>query len=171
MIKMIVAYDNNFGIGKNGEIPWRFPADMSHFKNSTIGNVCIMGRKTWESLPNKFRPLPERKNIIISKLYRENPDSFVQSIGNLEFSGDAHVVDSPESAIEYSKLNWPTKDIFIIGGEEIYRYCLEKNIANSIIVSRIFGEYEVDKFFPKFKFQDRKIISRNEGFDILEYYL
>lgn len=171
MISIIVAYDDDFGIGKNGDIPWRFPEDMAHFRETTIGNVCIMGRKTWESLPDKFRPLPDRKSIIISKTYKENPDLYVKSIGSIERSFDSVVVESPEEAVDYSKINYPDKNIFIIGGAEIYNYFINHKLADKLIVSRVFGTHQADTYFPKFNFKDRKKISKSAGFHVLEYEL
>lgn len=66
-ITLIAAYGNNGVLGKDGEIPWRIPADMAWFKEKTTGKPVVMGRKTWESLPQPFRPLPHRRNIVLTK--------------------------------------------------------------------------------------------------------
>src|SRR5437763_1943009 len=70
LYSLIVAYDLDRGIGKNGNLPWKLPKDLQRFKDLTtesLSNCVIMGRKTWESLPPKFRPLPDRINIVMSK--------------------------------------------------------------------------------------------------------
>ena len=70
---IVVAIDSQHGIGKNNDLPWHLPADLKHFKfittNSAVGkrNVVVMGRKTWDSIPEKFRPLPNRTNVVLSK--------------------------------------------------------------------------------------------------------
>lgn len=92
MITLIACFDKVGGIGRNGSIPWHLPADLRHFKNVTQGQVVIMGRKTWESLP--VRPLPGRHNVVVSRegysldqALATYPDAFV--IGGAEIYGQA----------------------------------------------------------------------------------
>ena len=67
MISLVVATSKNNCIGKDGDLPWHIPEDLKHFKKITTGHVVLMGRKTWESIPDKFRPLPNRKNEKVSR--------------------------------------------------------------------------------------------------------
>lgn len=70
-VNIIVAYNDHRVIGNKGDIPWKIPADMKRFKELTNGGVVIMGRKTWDSLPPKFRPLPNRINIVLTRQKNE----------------------------------------------------------------------------------------------------
>ena len=104
MLGMIVACDRNGAIGKDGDLPWRQSTDLQHFKNITMGSNLIMGRKTWDSLP--VRPLPGRKNVIISKsleismdsdksvkVYSNLEDLFDNETGSICFIGGAKIFD------------------------------------------------------------------------------
>lgn len=128
-ISMIVAAADNNAIGMNGQLLWHLPRDLSYFKNKTWGMVVIMGRKTYEAV-NK--PLPGRVNIVITR--------------NTSWRGEAAiVVPTLEAAIkEASKTN--CRELFIIGGGEIYRQGM--NIADRIYMTRVHGEFEADTYFP-----------------------
>ena len=129
-MKLIVAADRNWAIGKNNKLMWSIPADMKFFRETTQGNVVIMGRKTLESFP-QGQPLKNRVNIVITR----NPSYKVK---------DAVVVHSVEEAIEESRKY--DGDVFVIGGESIYRqflpYCGEAQ------VTWIDFSYEADTHFP-----------------------
>jgi len=132
--EIIVAVDNKNGIGKNGTIPWRNKEDMDHFKEVTIGkgnNVVIMGRKTYESIPKKFRPLPNRKNIVISSNNVEGVDNY-KSIG-----------EALNKCSNYDK-------VFMCGGQGIYDECINKYLylCNKVWISHIEGDFNCDVFFP-----------------------
>ena len=112
-IVIIAAVARNRVIGKDNRLLWNIPEDMAHFKALTAGHTVVMGRKTWESLPPRFRPLPGRRNIVISR----QPDYAAPG---------AEVADSLENALKLASLG-PAADsmvaatVFIIGGEQIYR--------------------------------------------------
>jgi len=127
MISIIVAMDSNNGIGCNGELLTYLPGDLPRFKELTINKTVIMGRKTYDSLPKG--PLPKRENIIISRSK------------DLHIDG-AIVVNSLEEAVKIS-----SKDIFIIGGGEIYKQAL--NIADKLYVTHIEKSFTADTFFPQ----------------------
>jgi dihydrofolate reductase len=110
MINIIVAYDSNRVIGADNGLLWRISEDMHHFKNLTINNVCIMGRKTWESLPEKNRPLPKRLNIVVTA----NP-SYVVPLGVLKAKSLIDAIHLTEKINDYN-----TTEIFICGGESLY---------------------------------------------------
>jgi dihydrofolate reductase len=104
MKNIVVAYDKGHAIGKNGELPWEGPlrADMAHFRDITMGDSVIMGRKTFESLPENYRPLPGRQNIILS-------------LGEVAGTGFqvARSLDEAYALAEH-------EEIHVIGGGQIY---------------------------------------------------
>jgi dihydrofolate reductase len=102
MITIIAAIANNRCIGEHGKLPWHLPEDMAHFKALTTGTVVLMGRKTWESLPAQFRPLPNRTNVVITKqdAYEVPPEAEVYA--DMTTALDAHRDDN----------------LYIIGGQQ-----------------------------------------------------
>lgn len=133
-IIIIAAMSANRVIGKNNSLPWSLKEDLAHFKKLTNGWPCVMGRKTWESLPQ--RPLPGRPNIVISK--SAEPERRL----NLADSG-AEIFPSLQEAIKHYE---GYEKIFICGGGSIYREALA--IANKIELTVIHRQYEGDVFFP-----------------------
>lgn len=141
MISIICAVCKNNAIGKNNQLLFRISNDLKNFKKLTLGNVVIMGRKTYESIG---KPLPSRVNIVISKNKEFNPSN-------------VKVVDSLESAIAQAKLE--NKEIFIIGGGQIYAQAI--NIADKLYLTLINEEVaSADTFFPDYK--DFKTISQKK---------
>jgi dihydrofolate reductase len=140
---IIAAMADNRVIGKNNALPWSLKADMEHFKKLTLGWPCVMGRKTWESLPK--RPLPGRPNIVISK-------SLNAVTGAKVF---ASLQDAVAHCAEYEK-------VFICGGASVYKDAL--GLANRIELTVIHRQYEGDVFFPEI---DRALwqITNTEDFD------
>jgi dihydrofolate reductase len=130
-INAIVAVDDHWGIGKDGTMPWpNLSEDLKRFKELTDGSMIVMGKNTWLSLPR--RPLPNRENIIVTRTLE---DDFA-----IKVSGD------PKAII--TKLKQATdKDIWIIGGAEIYRQFLP--YCNSVYITRIDGNYNCDTKFPE----------------------
>ena len=143
MIAIIVGMTKNRVIGKNNSLPWHIPEDLKNFKEITINNTIIMGRKTWESIPEKFRPLPNRNNIVISR--------------NLSVAG-IDICPSVEEALEKAKSY--QKEIFIIGGTSIYEQFL--HLANKMYISYLKKEYSGDTYFPNFNKENWKIIERKD---------
>ena len=142
MISLIVAASINNAIGKENQLLWHLPNDLKFFKNTTWGGVVIMGRKTFESV-NK--PLPGRTNIVITKQPDWNAENVV-------------VASSLEDALEKATaLNF--KEIFIIGGGEIYKQSIE--IANRIYLTKVHTEIDGDTFFPDLN-NDWKMISNRD---------
>ena len=129
-IIIIAAMAENRVIGKNNTLPWSLKADMARFKELTLGWPCVMGRKTWESLPK--RPLPGRPNIVIS---RSLP---------AEDAPGVTVVPSLQAAIQHCA---DYAKIFICGGASIYREALP--LANTIKLTVIHRQYDGDTFFPE----------------------
>lgn len=129
-MNLIVAVDKNWAIGKNNKLLVSIPADMKFFRETTKGNVVVMGRKTLESFP-QGQPLKNRVNIVITK----NPDYKVK---------DAVVVHSVEEAVEESRKY--DGEVYVIGGESIYREMLP--YCDTALVTRIDHAYEADTYFP-----------------------
>jgi len=129
IISLIVAIAENGVIGKEGGIPWYLPADLAHFKQTTMGHPIIMGRKTYESIG---RTLPGRYNVVITrqKDYRAEGCVVVGSLGQ---------------AIEKAKKAEGSNEIFIIGGEEIYNQAMP--LADRIYLTKVHTSLAGDKFF------------------------
>lgn len=127
IISIIVAVDENNGIGKNNDLLWHMPADLKHFKDTTSGHTVIMGRKTFDSVG---KPLPKRRNIIITRQT------------GLEIPG-AEVVGDLSSAIALCDEN---EEVFIVGGAEIYKMAMD--ITDKIYLTVIKGVFGADTFFP-----------------------
>lgn len=129
-LTMIVAVSENNMIGKNNDLPWpRIKADMQRFAQLTTPHPVIMGRKTYDSIPPKFRPLKDRKNIILSTTYPQAEGIYV-----------ARTIDEALALTE-------GKDAFIAGGHEVYKAFLP--YSNRIELTRIRGIYEGDVSFPQ----------------------
>jgi len=147
MISIIVAVANNNVIGKDNSLIWHLPADMKFFKEKTSGHCIITGRKNYESIPEKFRPLPNRTNIVITR--QKN-----------YLAPGATVVDSIEQAIEKAVVTGDS-EVFIIGGAEIYKQCM--HLANRIYLTQIHHTFEGDAFFPELNVNEWKETAKTEG--------
>ncbi len=147
MISIIVAVAENNVIGKDNQLIWRLPADMQFFKDKTMGHCVITGRKNYESIPEKFRPLAGRTNIVITrqKDYK---------------APGAIVVDSIESAISAAK-ETNDSEIFIIGGAEIYKQSLA--FSDKIYLTKIHHSFEGDTYFPELNLKEWKETNRVKG--------
>jgi dihydrofolate reductase len=143
MIRIIVAYDENFLIGNGDQIPWRLPEDMKHFKETTEGKSVVMGRKTWDSLPDRFKPLPNRFNAVVTRKKIEPPLYFDPR--------DPFWGNTIESCIKAAQKIAENVDVFIIGGGEVYRFALEAMIVDEVIASEVKGEHEGDVYFPNIR--------------------
>ncbi len=134
-VSLIVAVSENNVIGKDNNLIWHLPKDMKFFKNTTLHHHVIMGRKNFESIPHKFRPLPNRTNIIISRKTNYT-------------AANSLVVSSIQKALEIAKEN-SDPEPFIIGGGEIYKLALKLDLVDRIYLTRIHGVFEGDTFFPE----------------------
>jgi dihydrofolate reductase len=154
-IIVIVAVAQNGAIGKDGDIPWRIKEDFQHFKDKTMGHPCIMGDKTYLSLPENARPLPGRENIVLTWDKNFKPQ------------GTTVFYDFNE-AISYVK-NKGEKKAFITGGATIYKLGLK--VADTFELTRIYRDYDADVFFPEINFnewelsnrEDRESMDKNSG--------
>ena len=143
-ISLIVAVSENMVIGKDNKLAWHLPDDMNYFSNMTKGHSIIMGRKNWESIPKKYRPLPERKNIVVT---RNN---------KFEDKG-AIIVNSIEKAVEKAR-GFDEEEIFIIGGGEIYK--LGFAYVDKLYITEIYANIDGNTYFPKWNKEHWKEISR-----------
>ena len=136
IISLIVAIAKNRVIGKNNQLIWYLPKDMKFFMDTTIHHPVIMGRKNFESIPEKYRPLKNRDNIIITR--------------NRNYTAEGcAIVHSIEESIEYVNKNLKTNELFIIGGGEIYKKCLEMNVVDRMYITHIETAFDGDTFFPE----------------------
>ena len=146
--------DKNRLIGKNNQLPWRIPEELKFFKKMTMGFSCVMGRKTWDSLPKK--PLPGRFNIILSH--------YPQPTDLTQFAFVSNIYDAMSVAL----CKTPEK-VFIIGGAKVYEEALKNNLVDSIIVSKVKGDYEGDTYFPIIDQWSENLIEEHEAFSVYEY--
>ena len=133
-LKLIYARAANGVIGLNNQMPWHLPEDLAHFKRTTLGCPVLMGRKTWESIPAKFRPLPGRANLVITRQADWQADG-------------ALVVHSLEEGLSLALAHCPEgKDLWVMGGAEIYAQAAA--IAEEAVVTEIDATFEGDAFAP-----------------------
>jgi dihydrofolate reductase len=134
-VSLIVAAAENGVIGKDNDLIWHLPKDMRFFKETTLGHHVIMGRKNFESIPHKYRPLPNRINIVITRQTDYKADGCV-------------VVNSVVAALEIAKENGD-KEPFIIGGGQIYKLALEASLVDKIYLTKVHHTFDGDTFFPE----------------------
>jgi len=129
-LHLIYARGRNNVIGKNGDLPWHLPEDLAHFKRTTLGQAVVMGRITWESIPEKFRPLPGRINVVVSRQT------------NYHAAG-ASVVTSLQAALAL----FPADEVvWLIGGAQLYAQALP--LASQLVVTEIDADFDGDAFAP-----------------------
>ncbi len=155
MFDIIVAVDKNGGIGKAGALPWHLSEDLRHFKMITTAtksakkkNAVIMGRKTWESIPEKFRPLPGRINLVLTKNRGYALPRGVAKAESLEAA-----LKLLNSASFKKKL----EQIFVIGGGQVFETALKNKQCRYLHLTHIEKDFHCDAFFPKFRRQFHRI--------------
>ena len=148
MINIIAAYSENRVIGRNGRIPWDLPGDRQRFKKLTVGNVVVMGRRTYEEIG---RPLPDRVNVVIS------------SCG--EYDGCVNVRSLDEALGLYQD-----REVFIAGGQRLYGEAID--MADTLYITEIMAHIGGDRYFPAFD-ESKYIITENEyvGGDLPHRYV
>lgn len=134
-VSLIVAVAENGVIGKDNDLIWNLPKDMRFFKETTWGHHVIMGRKNFESIPERYRPLTNRTNIVITRQNNYKAEGCV-------------VVNSLEAALEVAQYN-SDNEPFIIGGGQIYKLALEGNLVDKIYFTEVHNSFEGDTFFPE----------------------
>jgi len=142
---VIAAVDQEFGIGKDGRMPWHLAGDLKHFRQLTTDssrpgkeNVVLMGRKTWDSLDEKYRPLPKRLNLVVTRQK------------DLTFPGGVLKADDFLSALDGLDNNREgVGTIFVIGGSQIFGQALRLPSCEKIYLTHIQKTFDCDTFFPK----------------------
>lgn len=158
MIKIIVACDENNGIGFNGKLPWHYPEDLKHFKELTYGNTIIAGRKTLDNLPNGCLPnrlnlfltndvarwYPRTKNICGTEVLMMPPERkpWPETHGPWPVHSISYGIRVANLFPDFSKI------IYIIGGQQIFNLALKKEKVNEVILTRIPGVHKADTYFP-----------------------
>jgi len=142
VISLIAAVGDNRVIGKDNDLIWHLPDDMKFFSATTKGHFILTGRKNYESIPEKFRPLPHRENIVVTRQE------------GYEAPG-AHVVSSISKGIALAKAKGES-ELFIIGGGEIYKQCMK--YADKMYLTHVNDSPEGDAFFPVFYPKDWEVV-------------
>ena len=141
---IIVAVDQALGVGLSGGMPWQLPGDMAYFKRitseapATLRNAVIMGRKTYDSIPARFRPLAGRLNVVLSR-------------GPLALEPEVLCASSLETALDQLDATAGLHRLFVIGGGEIYRQALLSPHCKALYVTRIQANFACDTHFPGFE--------------------
>ncbi len=150
-LTIVAAIAKNNVIGRDGKLPWNYPEDMKHFKEITSGHVVIMGRNTYDSLPIRLRPLPNRTNIVLSH--------------SMVLEPNVAVVDSLERAIESaSRERSEEQEAYIIGGLSLYTQALP--LARRMELTHLSLEFEGDTYFPEVNWNDWKEVKRDVRTDL-----
>ncbi|TFJ93853.1 dihydrofolate reductase [Lentibacillus salicampi] len=146
MISLLVAMDRNHVIGHQNDLPWHLPNDLKFFKKKTTGHTIIMGRKTFVSIG---KPLPNRRNVVISK---QRSDS--------EFPDGMDVIHDIGTIIDWNHQE-PAKELFVIGGEEIFKQVLPH--ADRMYITLIDDAFQGDTYFPDFSEIEWQLSAREKG--------
>ena len=150
MINLIVAVSQNNVIGNDNKLIWKLPNDLKRFKELTTPHNIVMGRKTFDSIG---KALPNRQNIVVTRNKNLKPKGCI-------------VVSSVEDAILKSDR---TKEVFIIGGSQIYNYALEKNYVDKMFITKIYKDFEGDSFFTFNPLRFKLIDSEEHSTDEFKY--
>lgn len=146
-ISLIAALGANRAIGKDNDLIWRLPGDLPRFKALTLGHPVIMGRRTWESLPEKFRPLPGRTNIVITRDAAYNAPGAIRA-------------QSFPEALSLAREAEGANEIFAIGGQQVYECALP--FASRLYLTLVDDAQEGDAYFPSYEEQFAREIERVE---------
>lgn len=146
IVGMIWAQTKTGVIGANGGMPWRLPEDMAHFKRVTTGHPVVMGRRTWESFPEKFRPLPGRTNIVVTRQ---------AGWGSTPEAAGAVALDSVEEALVEAQLSPGGNEVWVIGGGQVYAQAAEHcNVAVvTVINTDVPGDTQAPALGPDWSFR------------------
>ena len=142
MVAIVVAHSRNGVIGRRGELPWRLPTDLRRFREITTGGTVVMGRRTYESLPDAFRPLPDRRNLVLSTRAGYRADG-------------AEVFPALEAALGAAR-----DGCFVIGGGETYRQALP--LAQRVFATEVEADVDGDAFFPPLAGGEWERVERSE---------
>lgn len=144
MISIIVALAKNNVIGKSNDLPWYYPEDLKYFKQITSNHTVLMGRNTFESILSRInKPLPNRKNIVVTK----NPDFHYDNV---------EVVHDLEAFLSQNH----EEEIFVIGGKQIYEQVID--YAQRLYITHINKEHSGDVYFPEIDYSKYQLVSKND---------
>lgn len=135
-VALIVAMDSARGIGKNNDLMWHLPADMKFFKETTTGQIVVTGRKNYDSIPERFRPLPNRENAVLTR--------------NAQYEAPGAIVFSSLEACLKHFEEEKERSVFIIGGGQIYREAMDLGVVDELFITHVNHVYGADTFFPEF---------------------
>lgn len=165
-VSLIVAKESNNGIGFNGDLLFRIKKDMSYFKDITsnvsqpnLKNAVIMGRKTWLSIPPKFRPLENRQNVVLTR------SNLIEKGKDTESS--VMIENSLRTAIDKLKEMPDIEEIFIIGGYQIYREAIENNLIDKLYITQIsysLPSEKIDTFLPDIDYSQWKLVESSQKY-------
>ena len=142
-VTLVAAVAHGGVIGRDGTVPWHLPEDMAFFRELTTGHPVVMGRRTWESLPDRFRPLPGRRNIVVTR----NPTWSAKGAERAGSLDEALRLGAPDS-------------VFVIGGAEIYRAALPH--ADELVLTELELDVQGDTFFPDWPRDEFIEVTRDE---------
>lgn len=142
MISIIVAIAQNYAIGKDNDLLWHLSDDLKHFKALTSGNTVVMGKRTFYSLP--VRPLPKRRNIVISDVAGEQIDG-------------CDMAYSIDEAVQLCRVD---EENFIIGGGSVYKQFMP--IADTLYITWVYNDFEADTFYPVIDQAEWKVVEQSE---------
>ncbi len=146
IISLIAAVSENNVIGKDNNLPWHLPTDMKYFRDTTMGHCVIMGRKNYDSIPLKYRPLDGRTNIVVTRQKDLKAEGCI-------------VVNTVEAALAVAKEK-NESEVFVIGGADIYNQTI--NIADKIYYTKIHHSFEGDAFFSEIDLKKWSLISKKD---------
>lgn len=148
MLSIIVAMNRRRVIGVDGHLPWHLPSDLKHFRHITVGHTVIMGRKTYESLPDHFRPLPDRTNVVLSTSWSPSQEEGVI------------VLSSWSKVLNYIEDLSATRHFFVIGGQSVFELALP--MATTIHLTRVEDDQPGPVLFPEFEGVDWCLVENSE---------
>jgi len=153
MIALIAAISTNNCIGKDNTLPWHIPEDLKHFKEITTGHSVLMGRNTWESIPDKFRPLPNRHNIIITS---DKDYALPEGV-------------EKHTSLDEALTAYKDKDVYVIGGASIYKQTIDR--ADQLYITEVHKMVDGDTFFPEIDTHMWQEVERekHDGFSFVVY--
>jgi dihydrofolate reductase len=136
---VIAAVERGLGIGRGNELLWREPEDQRRFRALTLGHPVVMGRKTWDSLPARFRPLPGRRNIVVTR----------------QAGWQAEGAEAAASLHAALALAGPVPQVFVIGGGQLYAEALP--LADTLLMTEIDAALDADTYFPEYRSRFREV--------------
>ncbi|ESR48282.1 hypothetical protein CICLE_v10002350mg [Citrus x clementina] len=174
--QVVVAATRNMGIGKDGKLPWNLPSDLKFFKQLTMStsdpgkrNAVVMGRKTWESIPPLYRPLPGRLNVVLTRSGGFN----IASLENVEICGSIHLALELLAEPPYCS---SIEKVFVIGGGQILREALNAPECDAIHITKIETSIECDTFIPaidlslfQHRYSSQPLVENNIQFSFVTY--